>query len=52
MKLPDPAIRAAVFLHEHPGWTPEDLERADPDLVRLMEAIASTAARVQSKSED
>lgn len=53
MKVADPALRTAMFLHAHPGWAPGDLERADPDVVALMESIATTVARVQSsRSED
>jgi hypothetical protein len=52
VRVTDPLLRAAIFLHDHPGWTPADLERADPDLVGLMESIASTVARVQNQSED
>lgn len=51
MKATDPALRAAMFLHLHPGWSPDDLERADPDVVHLMESISSTVARVQSRNE-
>jgi hypothetical protein len=52
VKVTDPALRTAIFLHDHPGWSPDDLERADPDVVALMQSIASTVARVQSQSED
>lgn len=51
MKVTDPALRTALFLHAHPGWSPADLERADPDVIGLMESIASTVARVQNASE-
>lgn len=51
MKVTDPALRTALFLHKHPGWSPADLERADPDVVRLMESIANAVAIVNSKSE-
>ena len=28
-----------MFLTNHPGWSPDDLERADPDLIDLIRAI-------------
>ena len=51
MKVTDPSLRTAIFLHAHPGWTPDDLERADPDVVKLMEAVATTKALIENKSE-
>lgn len=44
--MTDPTLKAAVFLHEHPGWVPDDLERADPDLVEQMRSISTAQARV------
>jgi hypothetical protein len=51
VRVTDPALRTALFLHAHPGWSPTDLERADPDVIGLMESIASAVARVQNQSE-
>lgn len=51
MRVTDPPLRAALFLHAHPGWAPGDLERADPDLVGLMETVSSTVARVQNRED-
>lgn len=45
--MTDPALRTAMFLTDHPAWTPDDLERADPDVVGLMVDIGSAIARAQ-----
>lgn len=50
--MTDPTLQAALFLSQHPGWTPDDLERADPDLVEQMRAIHAAVARVASRNED
>lgn len=49
MSVTDPVLRAALFLHRHTGWSPDDLERADPDLVAIIEALALTEARAATK---
>lgn len=42
--MTDPALRTAMFLRNHPGWSPDDLERADPDVVALMTALDAAVA--------
>ena len=49
MKVTDPALRTAMFLHGHPGWSPADLERADPDVVALMTELSNAVARARPK---
>lgn len=46
MTVEDPALRAAIFLHNHPGWSPRDLETADPDLIELMRQLDAQEAQV------
>lgn len=48
----DPALRTALFLHAHPGWTPADLERVDPDVIELMRAIESAEAKVRKARQN
>lgn len=51
MRTADPALRAAVFLHNHPAWTARDLESADPDVIDLMRALDTAAAKVQQAQQ-
>ena len=44
MRTADPVLRAAFFLHSHRGWSPADLETADPELVEAMHTIDSRIA--------
>lgn len=52
IKVSDPTLKAAVFLDQHPGWSPDDLERADPDLVEQMRAITTAHARVAKQQRE
>jgi hypothetical protein len=47
----DPALRTAVFLHNHPAWSPRDLEHADPDVIDLMRALDGAVAKVQQAQQ-
>jgi hypothetical protein len=47
VSVADPTLQAAFFLHQHPGWSPADLDRADPDLVDAMRDISRTIAKVR-----
>lgn len=43
--LTDPTLTKAIFLRKHPGWSPDDYDNADQDLIDLMFAIDNEAAR-------
>lgn len=49
MRAEDPALRAAFFLHRHPGWTLRNLEDADDDVVELMRAIDRAEADAEQR---
>ena len=49
--MADPTLRAALFLRDHPGWTPDDLERADPDLIDQIRALDLASARVAQQRQ-
>jgi hypothetical protein len=42
----------AVLLAQHPGWTPGDLERADPDVIELVRLIHTATARVANQKRE
>jgi hypothetical protein len=47
----DPTLRAALFLTNHPAWSPRDLDTADPDLIDLMRAIDGAVAKVREAKQ-
>lgn len=51
VEVTDPALRTALFLRSHPAWTPDDLERADPDLIDLLRALDAAVAKVQQAQQ-
>lgn len=39
LRLDDPLVWNAKFLEEHPGWSPQQLADADPELIETMALV-------------
>lgn len=45
----DPVFSDAVFLANHPGWTPTDLANASEELLEVMAMLTNASAAVVAR---
>jgi len=44
-------MQDAIFLHQHPSWSPADLDGAPQDIIDLLEAMATEGAKIAQSEQ-